>query len=30
VIDDFVLLKEEQPAVNRPDRKAHLGRFGND
>ena len=30
VIDDFVLLKAEQPAAGRPDRAAYLGKFGND
>jgi carbamoyltransferase len=30
VIDDFVLLKEEQPAATKADREAHLARFGND
>ena len=30
VIDDFVLLKEEQPAGARPDRAAYLARYGND
>jgi carbamoyltransferase len=30
VIDDFLLLKEEQPKESRPDLEAYLGRFGND
>ncbi|HEY5227822.1 MAG TPA: carbamoyltransferase [Opitutaceae bacterium] len=30
VIDDFVLLKAEQPAAGRPDRAAYLAKFGND
>ncbi len=30
VIGDFLLLKEEQPAGNRPDLGAYLGRYGND
>jgi carbamoyltransferase len=30
VIDDFVLLKADQPAAGRPDRAAYLGKFGND
>ncbi len=30
VIDDFLLLKEEQPKESRPDLKAYLGRFQND
>jgi len=30
VIDDYLLLKDEQPAGARPDRQAYLGRYGND
>jgi carbamoyltransferase len=30
VIDDFLLLKEEQPEENRPDLGAYLGKYGND
>ena len=30
VIDDYVLLKEEQPAGSSPDRTAHLGKFSLD
>jgi carbamoyltransferase len=30
VIDDFLLLKEQQPAGARPDLKSYLDRFGND
>ena len=30
VIDDFLLMKEQQPEGARPDRSAYLGRFGND
>ena len=30
VIDDFVLLKEEQPQTSRHDLEAYLGRYGND
>jgi carbamoyltransferase len=30
VIDDFLLLKDEQPAAARPDLQAYLGRYGND
>ncbi len=30
VIDDILLLKEEQPAANRPDLEAYLGQYGND
>jgi len=30
VIDDYVFLKEEQPAAGRPDRAAHLAQFGLD
>jgi carbamoyltransferase len=30
VIDDYLLLKDEQPAAARPDLQAYLGRYGND
>jgi hypothetical protein len=30
VIDDYVLLKEEQPAGSGPDRTAYLGKFSLD
>ena len=30
VIDDFLLLKEEQPEANRRDLEAYLGQYGND
>ena len=30
VIDDFVMLKEEQPQASRHDLQAYLGRYGND
>ena len=30
VIDDYLLLKEEQPKESRPDLKAYLNRFQND
>ena len=30
VIDDFLLLKDEQPAGARPNLEAYLGRYGND
>jgi carbamoyltransferase len=30
VIDDFLLLKDEQPRTSRPDLGAYLGRYGND
>jgi hypothetical protein len=29
-IDDFLLLKNEQPAAGRPSLDAYLGRYGND